>query len=246
MFRTDEAGAAGHEDQGRGSPVNPSSASMAPHSIWPRVMCISWMRAVTSLGTARRGSASRGRSSTVAAAESRRDESLAQRLLEASEHIGAPARGGERDRDIARASQRLDLAGEDLLETQIVTCCGEDGTVRGECQTGYGGPVADVAHGELCREMLGIRRAAAVAEEQDPAACVQARDTCVDQPGEGLCECLAGVPNHHLVLVELRLEVVPKVHATTVRNAPGIAVADGQFKEFEETAGGWLPRGGWR
>ena len=136
---------------------------MAPHSIWPRVMCISWMRAVTSLGTTRRGSASPRQVASVAAAESRRDESLAQRLLEAFEHIGAPARGGERDRDIAWPSQRLDLAGEDLLEAQIVGCCGEDGTVRGERQTGNGGPVTDVAHGELRREMLGIRSAAAVA-----------------------------------------------------------------------------------
>jgi hypothetical protein len=31
--------------------ASPSSISSAPHSIWPRVMCISWMRAVASDGT---------------------------------------------------------------------------------------------------------------------------------------------------------------------------------------------------
>src|SRR6516164_4432974 len=56
----------------------------------------------------------------LAARERRRHEPHRLRALEPRNDVRAAARGGDSHGEIARPAQRLDLAGEDALEAQIV------------------------------------------------------------------------------------------------------------------------------
>ena len=98
------------------------------------------------------------------------DHALRLRPVERAQHIGALARGRDADGDIARSTQSLDLAGKDLFITHVVGRGGQYRAVGGDGDGGDGRTVLDVAHGKLGREMLGIRGAAAIAEEHDLAA----------------------------------------------------------------------------
>src|SRR5579875_852579 len=64
-----------------------------------------------------------GKTPEVAAAlagEGRGHEPLRPRLPQRGEDIGAPARGGNGDGDVALPPERLDLAGEDALEAEVI------------------------------------------------------------------------------------------------------------------------------
>ena len=66
--------------------------------------------------------------------------------------------------------QRLDLPREHVLEPEVVRRRGEERRVRGQRDGGIRAPVAHVAHDVFGREMLRVRRAAAVAAEEQRAA----------------------------------------------------------------------------
>jgi len=133
-------------------------------------MCISWMRAVVREGTISSGSARPGERAAVAAGQSRGAEAELARRLERADHVWAPPGGADTDGEIAWPPERPQLAREDLIESEVVADRGERGGVGGERDRGNGRAVADVAHGELGREVLRVRGTAAIAEEHQLAA----------------------------------------------------------------------------
>lgn len=94
------------------------------------------------------------------------------RLLQGLKDVRALARGRDGDGDIARLAERLDLAGENLVEAEIVAAGGERRCVGGECEGGDGLAILLITDGQFRREMLAVGGAAAIAEEQkfSPAA----------------------------------------------------------------------------
>ena len=138
--------------------MSPSSISMAPHSIWPSMMCISWMRAVVSDGTTSRWSARPCHVAAAFAAERGGDEPHGLGLLERGEDVGALAGGGDGDGHVARLAERLDLAGEDALEAEIVAGGGKRGGVGGEGERGDGGAVRSCSGRSIRSRDAGRRR----------------------------------------------------------------------------------------
>ncbi len=86
------------------------------------------------------------------------------------ENVRAFAGGGDADSDVALFAERLDLAGEEMIEAVIIADGGEGGCIRGEREGGDGFAVADIAYGQFGGEVLGVGGAAAIAEEQDFSA----------------------------------------------------------------------------
>ena len=82
--------------------------------------------------------------------------------------LRAPARR-HRDEQISPASQRLDLAGEDTMESQIVSGGGERRDVGAQRDGGQRTAIADEPHHELRGEMLGLGRAPPVPAEEHGA-----------------------------------------------------------------------------
>src|SRR5690606_30522730 len=79
------------------------------------------------------------------------------------------ARGRDADQHVARPAERLDLAGEDLRIAEVVAGGGQGRGVGGEGDRRQAAPRRLETHGELGRDMLGVRRAAAVAAEENLA-----------------------------------------------------------------------------
>ena len=83
--------------------------------------------------------------------------------MEGVEDVGGVARGGDADEDVAGLAEGFDLAGEDLVEAEVVGAGGEDGGVGGEGDCAEGGAVFGEADYELGYEVLGVGGGASVA-----------------------------------------------------------------------------------
>jgi hypothetical protein len=93
--------------------------------------------------------------------------------LDAFEHIGGVAAGADGDGDVALPAMRTNLAGEEFFEPVVVRNTGNGRDIRGQGDGGEGRAFAFVTADELGGDVRGIRRAAAVAEEQDFMAASQ-------------------------------------------------------------------------
>ena len=91
-------------------------------------------------------------------------------MTEGRQNIGALAGGGNPDGHVTRPPQRLDLAREDVFESQIVSRRGESRAVGRQRDGRNGFTVLAVAYGKFGREMLCVGGASAIAEEQDLSA----------------------------------------------------------------------------
>src|SRR6185436_11707576 len=107
-------------------------------------------------------------------------------------HVSRPAGGADAERDVPRSAVRLDLAAEHVLEAVIV---GERRDHRGvgrQREGGQRGALLLEAPRQLRSEMLRVRRGAAVAEHQQPAArlehCRDAPARVQDQRGSSVEE----------------------------------------------------------
>ena len=148
----------------------PSSASTSSTIRCSSARWITWIRLVSSDGTTTprpparaSGPPPRPRKATVA-------PSASARRARGGEQVRALAAGAVQHQQVARAAERLDLPGEDLLEAEVVARRGEHRGVGGERDRGERGAAVGVAHHVLGREVLRVGRAAAVAaEEQRPA-----------------------------------------------------------------------------
>src|SRR5277367_3279090 len=91
-------------------------------------------------------------------------------LLEGFEDVGGVAGGGDAEEDVAGLAEGFDLAGEDLVEAEVVGAGGEDGGVGGECDGAEGGAVFGEADYELGYEVLGVSGGAPVAGNEELVA----------------------------------------------------------------------------
>ena len=147
-------------------------------------MCISWMRAVVEDGTTSNGSARSNQSLLALSTKGRPNQLHLKHLLKGQDDIGAAAGGGDAERDIAGLAERLDLAGEQMLEPEIVSDRRQSRGVCGQGDCREGRTVLLVPHREFGREVLRVGGAAAVAEEEHLSTVAEGRDTDLDERGE--------------------------------------------------------------
>ena len=88
----------------------------------------------------------------------------------ALEDVGGVAGGGDAEEDVAGLAEGFDLAGEDLVEAEVVAAGGEDGGVGGEGDGAEGGAVVGEADDELGDEVLGVGGGASVAGDEELVA----------------------------------------------------------------------------
>ena len=83
------------------------------------------------------------------AGEADGDEVLFSGLVEGVEDVGRVAGGGDAEEEVAGLAEGFDLAGEDLVEAEVVGAGCEDGGVGGEGDGAEGGAVVGKADDEL-------------------------------------------------------------------------------------------------
>src|SRR5439155_8782045 len=104
--------------------------------------------------------------------------------LRGAHDVGAFAAGRVQHHEIAGTGQRLDLAGEDLVEAQVVAARGEERRVSGERDRRQRAPVVAVADDVFGGQVLGVRGAAAVPRKEKGAATLQRLDVPAGKTGK--------------------------------------------------------------
>src|SRR5205823_7401756 len=121
----------------------------------------------------------------VAAGQADRPHLALAARLDGAEHARRAAARRDRQRHVAALAERTHLPGEHLLVAVVVGDGGEGGGIGGERHGRERRPFAREAPDELRRDVLGVGRAAAVAEEEDlPSGAQRLRDE-VDRALEG-------------------------------------------------------------
>jgi hypothetical protein len=108
--------------------------------------------------------------SAAGAGEADGDEVLLAGLVEGVEDVGGVAGGRDGEEDVAGLTEGFDLAGEDLIEAEVVAAGGEDGGVGGEGDGAEGGAGVFEADDELGDEVLGVGGGASVAGDEELVA----------------------------------------------------------------------------
>jgi len=99
--------------------------------------------------------------------------------------VGRIAAGGDGNGDVAGAAEGFDLAGEDAAKAVVITDGGDGGDIGGERKCGESGAIEGEAADEFGGDVLGVRGAAAIAEEQDLVAALESMDQGSGELGEG-------------------------------------------------------------
>ena len=108
--------------------------------------------------------------------ESDRDQPALARLAQRSQDVRRAPRRGEREQHVATLAEAFDLARKDLLEAVIIGDRGQRRSVGGERDRGVAWPVLFVAADDFGGDVLGVARAAAIADDQKLVAAMQRRD----------------------------------------------------------------------
>lgn len=108
------------------------------------------------------------------------------RGAQAGDDVGRTAAAAQREGDVRRPAQRFDLPGEDTVEMLVVGDAAQDRAVGAEREGGKAIPLQLETIDEFGRKVLGLRRAAAVSEQQDFAAAAQALGAFPSQPVESV------------------------------------------------------------
>ena len=98
------------------------------------------------------------------------------RLLDSREDVAAVAAGGDGDQQVARARQRLDLAGEHPFIAEVVADGGERRGIGGQGDGGQGAAIGLETADHFGGDVLRVGGAAAIAAEKDAIAVAQAGD----------------------------------------------------------------------
>src|ERR1700730_11059369 len=101
-----------------------------------------------------------------APAQSRGHQSHRLSVTQCQKDIWTLSRCRNTDCNIIGFSDRLNLPGEDLLETEIIAACGQGRTVGGQRNGRYSRAVVAIADGKLCGDVLSVPGAASVAKQQ--------------------------------------------------------------------------------
>ena len=93
--------------------------------------------------------------------------SSARGRMDRLDDVRRVAGGGQCPDHVAGPHQGLDLPGEDVAETVVVADGQQVGGIRGQGDRRQGAPLALEPADQLGRDVLGVGRAAAVAEDVD-------------------------------------------------------------------------------
>lgn len=99
-------------------------------------------------------------------------------------HVGGIAAGGNGNGNVAGAAKGFDLAGEDAAEAVIVGDGGDGGKICGQGERGKSGAIKGETANELRGDVLGVRGAAAITEEQNLVAALEGLDERSGELGE--------------------------------------------------------------
>ena len=90
--------------------------------------------------------------------------------------VGGIAAGGNGDGDVAGAAEGFDLARKDPAEAVIIGDGGDGGKICGERERWKGGAIEGEAANEFRGDVLGVRSAAAITEQENLVAALEGID----------------------------------------------------------------------
>ena len=101
------------------------------------------------------------------------------------QNVRGTSRGRQREQQVAATAEACDLAGKDLFEPVIVGDRRQRRGIGGQRDRGISRPILLVAADDFGRYVLGVRRAAAIAGDQNFMAGTQAADHDVGDLARG-------------------------------------------------------------
>ncbi len=104
--------------------------------------------------------------------------------LDGPDNVSRVSTSADTDSDVSFFPQGHNLLGEDLRKTIIVADAGEDGGIRAQGDGGKGRTLHEETVDKLCGEVLGLRCAASVAEEQDLVPVLEGIGNQLDDGGQ--------------------------------------------------------------
>src|SRR5256885_1296789 len=175
-------------------------------------------------------------------AEQRHDpHAFGSRRLRGAQHVGTLAAGGVQHHEITGAGQRFDLAGEDLVEAQVVAAGREERRVGGEGDRRQGAPVVAVADDVFGGQVLGVRGAAAVPRKKKRAAPLQRLDVPAGQPGNVVGVALGHTRRERREPGQARPRSLRRRHRLVPRS-PTARTNAAKFKPAASTATPFTPK----
>jgi hypothetical protein len=117
--------------------------------------------------------------------------------VEGFDDVFGVAGGGDAEEDVAGLAEGFELAGEDVVEAEVVAGGGEDGGVGGEGDGAEGGAVDGEADDELGDEMLGVCGGASVAGDEELVAGVHGAGGEFGDGDEGVGDSFVGEDGLH-------------------------------------------------
>ena len=118
-------------------------------------------------------------------------------LFEGLKDVWRVAGGGDAEEDVAGLAEGFDLAGKDLIETEVVAAGGEDGGVGGESDGAEGGASVGEADDELGDEVLGVGGGASVSGNEEFVAGAHGRGREFGDGDKGFGDCFVGEDGLH-------------------------------------------------
>lgn len=91
-------------------------------------------------------------------------------------HVGRIAAGGNGNGNVAGAAKRFDLAGKDATEAVIIGNGGDGGKICGQGERRKSGAIKGETADEFRGDVLGVRGAAAITEEEYLVAALEGMD----------------------------------------------------------------------
>jgi hypothetical protein len=113
-------------------------------------------------------------------------------LVEGLENVGRVARGGDAEEDVAGLAEGFELAGEEVVEAEVVAGSGEDGGVGGEGDGAECRAIDGEADNELGDEVLGVGSGATVTGDEELVAGVDSVGGELGDGDEGVGDFFVG------------------------------------------------------
>ena len=154
----------------------PAGPPAVPARAWPSAMWHSWMRAVSLSGTSSGWSHRPMRRLALPAEQAHGHDAHLARRPQRAHHIGRAAGGGDAEQHVAGAPQPAQRPLEHAIVAVVVAAGGQRRRIERQRQRRPGRPLDRSAQADqhLGRQMLAVRRRAAVAAEHQLAAAPQA------------------------------------------------------------------------
>ena len=99
-------------------------------------------------------------------------------------NVGGISAGGNGNGNVAGAAKSFDLAGKDAAEAVVIGDGGDGGKICGQGKRGKSGAIKGEAADEFRGDVLGVRGAAAISEEENFVAALERTDQGSGELGE--------------------------------------------------------------